>query len=306
MIRFMLALCGTLGVFALVILLQLGITALLASPEPVATTPTYVVTPLPTEPKQNVAQLGAVAITPTTTENSAPPPQRDHSKPGTTPYLEITTGCSLSVDDTCVTAHRLPTGSSTIRASLRIGTVLLLGNSTTSSDGSLWYEVLFDEPLRYPDRLTLPWYIPATAGTIHYEKGVEELASTTPTTTKSILVDRSDQKLYAYEGDTLVRTYVISTGLELSPTPRGVFTIYRKTPTRYMQGPIPGINTKYYDLPGVPWNLYFTKQGAVVHGAYWHNSFGRQYSSGCVNVNPKGARELYQWAELGMTITVRD
>jgi lipoprotein-anchoring transpeptidase ErfK/SrfK len=98
----------------------------------------------------------------------------------------------------------------------------------------------------------------------------------------------------------------ISTGLELTPTPRGEFKVYLKTPTRYMQGPLPGISNQYYDLPGVPWNLYFTKEGAVIHGAYWHQSFGKPYSHGCVNVDPLLARTLYEWTDLGTSVVVRD
>ena len=90
-------------------------------------------------------------------------------------------------------------------------------------------------------------------------------------------------------GEELAMEIDISTGLELTPTPRGTFTVFRKTPSRYMQGPLPGIANDYYDLPGVPWNLYFTEQGAVIHGAYWHDSFGSPYSHGCVNADPKTA-----------------
>ena len=73
-----------------------------------------------------------------------------------------------------------------------------------------------------------------------------------------------------------------------------------------MQGPIPDISEKQYDLPGVPWNLYFTEQGAVIHGAYWHNKFGQLWSSGCVNLPPEKAKKLYLWADLGMEVIVRD
>ena len=74
-----------------------------------------------------------------------------------------------------------------------------------------------------------------------------------------------------------------------------------------MQGPLPNlIDQQYYDLPGVPWNLYFTDGGAVIHGAYWHNSFGMRYSHGCVNVPPSQARELYNWAPLGTKVIVKD
>lgn len=74
-----------------------------------------------------------------------------------------------------------------------------------------------------------------------------------------------------------------------------------------MQGPLPILaDQQYYDLPGVPWNLYFTEQGAVIHGAYWHNSFGKPYSHGCVNMHTDEARKLYTWATLGTQVIVRD
>ena len=99
----------------------------------------------------------------------------------------------------------------------------------------------------------------------------------------------------------------ISTGLELTPTETGTFTVFKKTPSRYMQGPLPGfVDRQAYDLPGVPWNLYFTQGGAVIHGAYWHNSFGKPYSHGCVNLPPQQAKKLYNWAPLGTKVIVTD
>ena len=112
--------------------------------------------------------------------------------------------------------------------------------------------------------------------------------------------------LYAYDRDGLFMQTPISTGLELTPTPRGLFTIFKKTPSRYMQGPIPGIADQYYDLPGVPWNLYFTYQGAAIHGTYWHENFGKQSSHGCVNLMPTEAQKLYNWAGVGTFVIVQD
>ncbi len=270
-------------------------------------TDTYTQVPLP--PSKLVSQSAAVITAATTTPATStptmpPPPELGPVAP--TRYLEITKGCSISVNKDCVRAMSRPSTTSTPRTPLRIGSLLYIKGSTTTSDGTLWYELDFPEALRYSDRLTLPWFIEASAGTVVLTDGPSELTATTSTTSKQMIVDRSDQLLLRYDGDTLVATHTISTGRELTPTPRGTFTIFRKTPSRYMQGPIPGISTNYYDLPGVPWNLYFTKQGAVVHGAYWHNNFGRQYSNGCVNLPPALARTVYEWAPLGTTITVRD
>jgi hypothetical protein len=307
MARFMFALGGTLLIFSGVYALALCINYVQRHNTPPTPTREYKLTPLPHNGMDEpAATIVATSSTSTQTVDTPTINQVTTVEETSFRYFEITSGCHLHLGTDCVSAYARADTTSAKRAQLRIGSVLLLGESTTTSDGVLWHEIVFDEPLRYGERVTLPWYVKADNGVIHTRSGIQNLSTSTPTSTKSLLVDRDTQKMYAYEGDRLVRTYTISTGLELSPTPRGVFTIYRKTPTRYMQGPIPGINTKYYDLPGVPWNLYFTEQGAVVHGAYWHNSFGTQYSSGCVNVDPIEARELYDWADLGMTITIRD
>ena len=39
-----------------------------------------------------------------------------------------------------------------------------------------------------------------------------------------------------------------------------------------------------FDLPGVPWNIFFDLAGTAIHGAYWHNDFGIRRSHGCLNV----------------------
>ena len=323
MARALLALLCTFGIFAVVFGLW-SLNVYLTTPHK----PAYTLVPLPpsklkpattatsttTSPEVEATATSAKTIDTEKTSTSSPinpepTPEPTPSIPIVVPtatYLTITTGCTISLNGDCKHAFSRPSAKSTIRTALRIGAVLLVKGSTTTADGTTWYQIDFDEALRYPERLTLPWYVRSDAGELTTTTGPRDLQATTPSTTKSLLVDRGDQKMYTYDGDTLVRTYIISTGKDLSPTPRGTFTIYRMTPSRYMQGPIPGINTTYYDLPGVPWNLYFTKEGAVVHGAYWHDDFGHQHSNGCVNLRPTDAKDLYDWADLGMKITVRD
>ena len=73
-----------------------------------------------------------------------------------------------------------------------------------------------------------------------------------------------------------------------------------------MQGPLLGVSDQYYDLPGVPWDLYFTEQGGAIHGAYWHDKFGKRWSHGCVNLPLEEAKKLYEWADVGTPVVVRD
>jgi lipoprotein-anchoring transpeptidase ErfK/SrfK len=54
-------------------------------------------------------------------------------------------------------------------------------------------------------------------------------------------------------------------------------------------------NIYAYELPGVPWNMFFVSTGVALHGAYWHDNFGYRMSAGCVNLRPKDAKWLYRW-----------
>lgn len=221
-------------------------------------------------------------------------------------FVEIVASCNEYYGGECVNVRSGPGESYPSIGHVRSG-VVLRTEGAVESEGRRWYRIIFDEGLRYPERLTVsPWYIAEEFTRPIPNILPEALTSESATTSKRIIVDRSEQKLYAYDGDILFTEETISTGRELTPTPRGTFTIYKKTPSRYMQGPLPGISEQFFDLPGVPWNMYFTEQGAVIHGAYWHDKFGQQWSNGCVNLPPDRAEFLYRWADIGTTVTVQE
>lgn len=221
-------------------------------------------------------------------------------------YIEIKDGCGPYFGGACITVRGGPSTSSPKVTSLRNG-VVLKTSGAVENEGHTWYKITFDEWIRYPERVKGDWYVAGDFVNVITDMHAEELSSDHHHETfKRILVDRSDQMLYAYDGDELFMKEFISAGLDLTPTPRGIFTIYRKTPSRYMQGPLPGISEQYFDLPGVPWNLYFTEAGGAIHGAFWHDKFGQPWSHGCVNLPYEKAKELYMWADLGTSVTVRD
>lgn len=224
-------------------------------------------------------------------------------------YIKIVDSCNYAYGGACVNVRSGPGTDNPVITKLRNGMVLRIGEEITNDKGEIWYKITFDNQwLRYPERLFDGWYIRSDQGELVYNEGDRtRWEHETEQTDKRIIVDRSDQMLYAYDGDELFMATPTSTGLQLSPTPLGTHEIFKKTPSRYMQGPIPGIpGSDYYDLPGVPWNLYFTEQGAVIHGAYWHESFGTPYSHGCVNLDTSTAEELYNWATLGTAVIVQE
>lgn len=223
-------------------------------------------------------------------------------------YIEITDSCESDYKEVCAVARPEPATSSPALIRLRKGMVLQVSTTTLESAGHTWYKVQFQEPIRYPERVAESWYVAKDTVREFTDVGVQELApdAHNASSTRHIIIDQSEQMLYAYDGDVLFMKTPTSTGLHDTPTPLGTFHIYKKTPSRYMQGPLPGVSEQYYDLPGVPWDLYFTKEGGAIHGAYWHKEFGSQWSHGCVNLPLSIARVLYEWTPLGAEVIVRD
>jgi len=121
-------------------------------------------------------------------------------------------------------------------------------------------------------------------------------AVSAPTAGRWIDISIARQRLTAYQGKRRVFTAIVSTGVPRTPTVLGRFAIRRKLRSQRMRGP-------GYDLPNVPWVMYFYGAYAI-HGTYWHNNFGRPMSHGCVNMRVGDARWLYQWASLGTPVVV--
>lgn len=118
---------------------------------------------------------------------------------------------------------------------------------------------------------------------------------------KRIEINLSNQRLYAYEGNTKTYEFPVSTGKWYS-TPTGTFYTWIKLRYTRMEGGNKAIGT-YYNLPNVPYVMYFYNestpraQGFGIHGAYWHNNFGHPMSHGCVNMRIEDAEKLYNWAD---------
>ncbi len=119
---------------------------------------------------------------------------------------------------------------------------------------------------------------------------------------KLIKVDLKKQLLEYYLGDKLIDSFLISSGIAGMRTPTGDFKILNKVPTKQYGGT--GYN---YYYPNTKWNLHFTtgKYRYYIHGAYWHNNFGRPMSHGCVNVSYIDMEPLYSFADIGTKIIIK-
>ena len=120
----------------------------------------------------------------------------------------------------------------------------------------------------------------------------------------AIVVDLSDQKLYAYNANQeLVRTVLVSTGKPSSPTPTGVAQVLTKHRSITMRG-------RAFVTPNVPWAMCITDNGAIcLHGAPWQETarqrFGVARSHGCVRVPSPHARWLFENTPVGTPVTIQ-
>jgi len=111
-------------------------------------------------------------------------------------------------------------------------------------------------------------------------------------------VDLSEQLLTAYEGNTPVHSFLVSTGLPATPTPVGQFRIWIKLRYDDMAG------ADYY-IEDVPFVMYF-HEGYGLHGVTWHGNFGHPMSHGCVNLPTEEAEWLFNFADVGTLVNIHD
>jgi lipoprotein-anchoring transpeptidase ErfK/SrfK len=122
---------------------------------------------------------------------------------------------------------------------------------------------------------------------------------------KYILVDISEQHMYVYEGDTLVYSFVSSTGMH-NATRVGSFSVLDKIPNAY----------------GATWDIWMPNwlgiyyAGSMENGIHalpilpsgatlWSGYLGVPISYGCVVLGTYEAQLLYDWADIGTPVEIR-
>lgn len=168
---------------------------------------------------------------------------------------------------------------------LAYGAVFRIIDRTDEPNGRAWYRIEDDinPNVEY-------WVQAAHVRRLH-PREFSPISPEVPPDQKRIEIQLADQILTCFEGDRAVfRTRCATGDAWQGPdgrvynyyTPRGEYHIYHKRPSRHMQGGATSADD--YDLPGVPWSMFFQRDGIAIHGTYWHNDYGHRRSHGCVNV----------------------
>ncbi len=123
---------------------------------------------------------------------------------------------------------------------------------------------------------------------------------------KLILVDISDQRLYAYQDGALLYDFVASTGLPGLDTAPGTYSVLNKIPNAY----------------GSTWNIWMPNwlgiywAGSLQNGIHalpilpgggrlWEGWLGTPVSYGCVILGVWESQTLYDWAEVGTPVIIQ-
>lgn len=121
---------------------------------------------------------------------------------------------------------------------------------------------------------------------------------------RRIEVDISEQRLYAFEQGIMRNSFLISSGLG-NATPIGEHSVLAKIPVVHYMWNYGEEDPRNYDLGWIPYNLRFYPH-IYIHYAPWHNNFGHKMSHGCVNVGLENVQWVYNWAEEGTPVEVKE
>lgn len=121
----------------------------------------------------------------------------------------------------------------------------------------------------------------------------------------SIVVDKSQNTLILKCDEEIIKTYVVSTGLNNS-TPAGNFKITNKlpNPTWFKAGAVVPSDSPE-NILGSRW-LGFNLAGYGIHGTTVPQSLGKQATQGCVRMSNAEVEELYSIVAPGTEVTIVD
>jgi lipoprotein-anchoring transpeptidase ErfK/SrfK len=141
--------------------------------------------------------------------------------------------------------------------------------------------------------------VPAAAQSAGTEASAAELPAG-----RQVLVSLQDRQLAVLEQGKVLRTFRVSVGARVSPSPIGEFRIVNRLarPTYYHPGVVipPG-----KDSPIGPRWLGLSKKGYGIHGTNEPWSIGRAESHGCIRLRNRDIKQLFELVHVGDTVEIR-
>jgi lipoprotein-anchoring transpeptidase ErfK/SrfK len=127
----------------------------------------------------------------------------------------------------------------------------------------------------------------------------------------SIVINRSANRLYLYDGTKLKRTFAVATGQSIYPTPRGRWQIVVKWKNPWWYPPVQDDWAKgLKPVPPGPSNPLGTRwmglnaPGVGIHGTDEPGSIGYSASHGCIRMQVPDAEWLFNQVDVGTTVYI--
>jgi lipoprotein-anchoring transpeptidase ErfK/SrfK len=126
-----------------------------------------------------------------------------------------------------------------------------------------------------------------------------------------IVINRSINRLYLYDGASLRRTFAVATGQSIYPTPRGLWHIVVKWKNPWWYPPTQDSWAKgLKPVPPGPSNPLGTRwmglnaPGVGIHGTDEPTSIGYSASHGCIRMQVPDAEWLFDHVDVGTTVYI--
>lgn len=124
---------------------------------------------------------------------------------------------------------------------------------------------------------------------------------------KRIVVNISEQNLYAYEGEKQIFKFSCVTGKDTHPTLPGEFTIFQMSKD---------YRSMKYNAD-MPYSMFFSKDGKAIHAgiccvelqSFIKSMFDdlgadKLGSHGCVRLSKENAKTLFEWSKKNIKVTI--
>jgi lipoprotein-anchoring transpeptidase ErfK/SrfK len=121
---------------------------------------------------------------------------------------------------------------------------------------------------------------------------------------RQILVSLTDRKLAVLENGKVIRTFPVSVGAAVSPSPTGEFQIVNRlsNPTYYHPGTVIPLGS---GNPIGPRWIGLSQKGFGIHGTNQPRSIGHAVSHGCIRLNNRDILQFFQMVSVGDTVSIR-
>ncbi len=131
-----------------------------------------------------------------------------------------------------------------------------------------------------------------------------------PVLNKRVVIDMGDLRMYVYENGQLIQDWPTSTGIPSSPTNPGVFQIQGRYELAYASSwdlYMPHFMDVYEAAPDFFNGIHGLPTTGSGRQAVWYDALGNYDTSyGCIILGLDEAAWLYDWAEDGVIVEIRD